>query len=82
MNAGKVKYDAIEIPAGLEDAIDSGIKRAGRQRPMRALRRTAAGAAAAVCVLFAGANIMPVYSFAADLPAHKPPLRGSHIHIR
>lgn len=79
MNAGKVKYDAIEIPAGLEDAIDSGIKRAGRQRPMRALRRTAAGAAAAVCVLFAGANIMPVYSFAADLPVLGSIVRVLHV---
>lgn len=79
MNAGKAKYDAIEIPAGLEDAIDSGIKRAGRQRPMRALRRTAAGAAAAVCVLFAGANIMPVYRFAADLPVLGSIVRVLHV---
>ena len=67
MNAGREKYENISIPEGLGAAIDSGMRRASRRRVLRAVRRTAAGAAAVVCILFAGANIMPVYSYAADI---------------
>lgn len=79
MNAGREKYENISIPEGLGAAIDSGMRRASRRRVLRAVRRTAAGAAAAVCILFAGANIMPVYSYAADIPVLGDIVRVFHV---
>ena len=79
MNAGKLKYDGIEIPEQLGGAIDAGIHRAEKQRRSGALRRTVAGAAAAAAVLFAVANIMPVYSYAADIPVLGEIVRVLHI---
>ena len=68
MNAGKARYDSIPVPAELESAIDAGISRAEKRAPARRLKHALAGVAAAVCIMFAGANIMPVYSYAADIP--------------
>ena len=79
MNSGKVKYDAIEIPASLGEVIDKGIERGRRRKRLSALRRTAGAAAAAVVILFAGANIAPVYSYAADIPVLGEIVRVLHV---
>ena len=68
MNAGKARYDSIPVPAELESAIDAGISRAEKRAPARRLKHALAGVTAAVCIMFAGANIMPEYSYAADIP--------------
>lgn len=79
MNAGKVMYDNIPIPERLEEVINNGIRRASRQKILHRARNTMAGAAAAVCILFAGANIMPIYSYAADIPILGSIVRVFHI---
>lgn len=68
MNIGKEKYDAIPIPAELDAVITASMRRAERAGRLRSLRRFAASAAAVVCVLFACANIMPIYTYAAQIP--------------
>lgn len=79
MNAGKARYDSIPVPAELESAIDAGISRAEKRAPTRRLKHALAGVAAAVCIMFAGANIMPVYSYAADIPVLGSIVRVLHI---
>ena len=79
MNAGKARYDSISVPAELESAIDAGISRAEKRVPARRLKHALAGVAAAVCIMFAGANIMPVYSYAADIPVLGSIVRVLHI---
>ena len=79
MNAGKVKYNSICIPEEVSGAIDAGIDRARRRKSLRAVKRTAAGVAAAVCIMFAGANIMPIYSYAADIPVLGDIVRVLHV---
>ena len=68
MNVGKLKYDGVEIPAGLDEAIERGLRRGERKRRVRGLSRLAAGTAAALCLMFGAANIAPVYAFAEDIP--------------
>lgn len=68
MNTGKKEYDNIPIPAELDEVIACSIRRAERSRHLHALKRTAACAAAVFCVLFASANIMPIYTYAAQIP--------------
>ena len=79
MNAGKARYDSIPVPAELESAIDAGISRAEKRASARRLKHALAGVAAAVCIMFAGANIMPVYSYAADIPVLGSIVRVLHI---
>ena len=68
MNIGKLKYDGVEIPAGLDEAIERGLRRGERKRRLRRLKRAAAGTAAALCLMLGAANIAPVYAFAEDIP--------------
>lgn len=44
------------------------MRRAERTKRLRSLRRMAVSAAAVVCVLFASANIMPIYTYASQIP--------------
>lgn len=68
MNIGKEKYDSIPIPDALDGVVDSAMRRAERSKRLHVLRRTAACAAVVVCVLFASANIMPIYTYASQIP--------------
>ncbi len=79
MNAGKIKYDNIEVPAELESVINGAIRRGEKRGRMRALKRALGCAAAVVIVLFAGANITPVYSYASDIPVLGSIVRVLHI---
>ena len=68
MNTGKKNYDEISIPAQLDEVITKSMRRAERTKRLRSLRRMAVSAAAVVCVLFASANIMPIYTYASQIP--------------
>ena len=68
MNIGKEKYDSIPIPDALDEVVDSAMRRAERSKRLHVLRRTAACAAVVVCVLLASANIMPIYTYASQIP--------------
>lgn len=68
MNKGKLSYDAIPIPEGLDAAIDAGLRRGGRRIRARRLTRALAAVAAALALTLAAANIAPVYAYAADIP--------------
>lgn len=68
MNIGKQKYDSIPIPEALDEVIACSIRRAERSKRLHALKRSAACVAAVFCVLFASANIMPIYTYAARIP--------------
>ena len=63
-----MKYDGIIPPAGLDEAIECGLRRGERKRRLRRLKRAAAGTAAALCLMLGAANIAPVYAFAEDIP--------------
>lgn len=79
MNSGKMRYDSTRIPLSLGDAINTGIARAQRKRRLSTLRRALGGAAAALVILFAGANIAPVYSYASDIPVLGEIVRVLHV---
>ena len=68
MNEGKLKYDNIKLPGGLDAAIDRGLRRAAGKRRSRRLISVAAGTAAALCLMLGAANVAPVYAFAEDIP--------------
>ncbi|MDD3346674.1 DUF4179 domain-containing protein [Oscillibacter sp.] len=78
-NLGKTNYDEIPISEELDRAILYGMKRAEREK-RRAVGEKWVGVAAAVfCVFFAGANIAPVYAYAAELPVVGAIVRVLHI---
>ena len=79
MNKGKARYENIKIPANLEKAVNEGICRARKQSRGRKLRHALIGTAAVVCILFAGANIMPIYSYAEGIPVLGSIVRVLHI---
>ena len=68
MNIGKQRYDNIEIPEGLDAAIESGLRRGAGRRRVRRAAKAAAGMAAALCLAFGAANIAPVYAHASEIP--------------
>lgn len=78
-NVGKKRYDEIPIPAGLEQAIWNGMKRAERERRRTVSLKWAASIAAVFCLFFACANITPVYAYASELPVISGIVRVLHI---
>jgi hypothetical protein len=86
-NVGKLRYQEIPIPENLEQVIWSAIRQEERRedQPRRRTRRTAdlrrwlVAAAAVFAVLFACANIQPIYARAAELPVLGRIVRVLHV---
>lgn len=66
MNIGKEKYDNIVIPENLNTVLNEAIRKAKKERRVRL--RWISSVAAMLCLLFLGANITPVYSYASQIP--------------
>ena len=66
MNIGKEKYDNFEIPENLNTVLNEAIRKAKKERRVRL--RWISSVAAMLCLLFLGANITPVYSYASQIP--------------
>src|SRR5574344_498366 len=78
-NLGKQRYDQIPVPEELDRVIWDAVRREEREKRIRRLRRWVTTAAAVFCVLFACANIAPVYAHAAQLPVIGTIIRVLHI---
>jgi len=64
-NVGKRRYEEIPVPEELEWAVTRACRRAVRRR---AAQRWLSGAAAALALLIACANVAPLYASAAEVP--------------
>ena len=71
-NGVKDQFDAIQIPAELDESVRRGLQKGHRRL---ALRRTLSGMAAALAVVFLTANIPPLYAQAAEVPLLAPLVR-------
>ena len=68
MNKGKEKYDHIPIPEELDRVIWNSMRRAEKECRTKKIYKWVMGTAAAFCVMFCGANVNPIYTYAAQIP--------------
>lgn len=79
MNVGKKKYDQIPVSDKLDQVIWDAIQRDTRETRAKRIRKWILSTAAVFVLLFASANIMPVYAYASQIPVVGTIVRILHI---
>lgn len=68
MNTGKEKYDRISIPEELDRVIWDNMRREKKECRTKKIHKLVMGTVAVFGVMFCGANVEPIYSYASQMP--------------